>query len=167
MHPRFWIELASSVGYGVLSSVIPVFHAEAFIIAAIGSGVLGILPLTIGLTIGQVIGKQALFLAVRHGKKIPWLQRRREKPDPPEGSWRAKWKSWSERTARLVERPRWGYPLVLLSGTVGLPPIYLVTLFAGATKMNFWGFTLFSTIGFFIRTYVLALMTAGVITGLF
>lgn len=165
MHPRFWIELLSSVGYGVLSSIIPVFHAEAFIVAAAGTGVLGIIPLTVGLTIGQVIGKQVLFLGVRHGKKLPMVEKRTGK-EPPEGSWRARWKRWGEQTAHLVEKPRWGYPLLFLSGCVGVPPIYLVTLFAGATKMNFWGFTAVATLGFFIRTYILAALTMGLITSL-
>ena len=159
---RFWAEVLSSVGYGVLSSVVPIFHTEAFIIASLAAGVLGVLPLTIGLTIGQTIGKQLMFLAVRHGKQLPVVQQRKSKPLDP-NSWRARWKSWSERTAHLVESPRWGYPLLFISGAVGVPPIYLVTLFAGATRMSFVGFSVVAFLGFFVRTLGLALITLGAV----
>ena len=159
---RFWVEMISALGYGVLSSIIPVFHTEAFIIAGAASGVLGLLPMSIGLAIGHVIGKQVMFQAVRQGKKLPKFANRERKEYEP-GTWRARWQKWGDQTARLVESRRWGYPLLLVSAATGILPVYPVVLFAGATKMSFWGFSAAMLVGFFVRCYVLALLTAGVI----
>lgn len=161
-----WVEIFSSIGYGILSSIIPIFHTEAFIVAAAGSKLLGPLELSVGLAVGHTIGKQVMFLAVRKGKKLPWLKDREPKP-VPEDSWRAKWRRWSTKTARLVENPKWGYPILFVSAASGVPPVYPVVLFAGGTRMRFWGFSAVMLVGFFIRCLVLALATMGAFQGLF
>ena len=66
---------------------------------------------------------------------------------------------WNDRAAHIVETPRWGMPLLFFSATTGIPPVYLVVIYAATTKMNFWRFSLWVTLGFFIRCYVLALAT--------
>lgn len=70
--PRFWIELASAFGYGVLASIVPVFNGEAFIVAAQATGVLDPISLGVGLGAGQGVGKAILFQLVRQGKRLPW-----------------------------------------------------------------------------------------------
>lgn len=161
-----WVEVGSSIGYGILSSIVPLFHTEAFIVAAVGAKVLGPIELSIGLAIGHAIGKQIMFLAVRHGKKLPWINQRGEKDVDP-GSWRGRWRRWSTRTAHLVEDPRWGYPILFVSAATGLPPVYATVLFAGATTMNFWGFSIVMLVGFFVRCLALAYGTLGAFQGLF
>ncbi|CAI9410260.1 MULTISPECIES: VTT domain-containing protein [Aestuariimicrobium] len=161
-----WLEVISSIGYGVLSSIVPVFHTEAFIVAAAASNLLGPVELSVGLAIGHTIGKQVMFLAVRHGKKLPWLNRG-EPVQVPAGSWRARWRRWSARTARLVENPRWGMPILFVSSATGAPPVYGVVLVAGTTAMNFWAFSLVMLVGFFVRCIVLALGTMGAFQGIF
>lgn len=159
---RFWAEMLSAFGYGILSSIVPVFHTEAFIIAGVATGVLGLLPMSIGLALGHAVGKQAMFQAVRQGKRLPAFAKREPKVHEP-GSWRARWQSWGQRTAKVVESPRWGYPLLFVSAATGIPPVYPVVLFAGATKMSFWGFSAVMLAGFFVRCYALALITAGAV----
>lgn len=159
---RWWLEVLSAIGYGVLSSIIPIFHTEAFIIASQASKVLDPIPMSIGLAVGSTIGKQLMFLGVRHGRKMRFIKERKLKEVPPD-SWRGRWRRWSEKSARLVEDPKWGFPLLFISSATGLPPVYPVVLVAGATKMNFWWFSLVLTIGFFIRCLALALMTLGVV----
>ena len=163
MDARFWVELLSATGYGALSGVVPIFHVEALILAAIATGILGPVSMSIGLSVGHLFGKQALFLAVRHGRRLPVARDQRRK-EPEEGSWRARWNSWVEHTSRKVEDPKWGYPLLFVSAATGFPPIYAVALFAGSTKINFWGFSAMVLVGFFVRCYVLALATLGVIS---
>lgn len=59
----------------------------------------------------------------------------------------------------MVETPRWGMPLLFFSAITGVPPVYLVVIYAATTKMHFWWFSLWVTVGFFIRCYLLALAT--------
>ena len=125
---RFWLEMLSAIGYGVLSSIVPVFHTEGFIIAGAATGVLGALPMSLGLAVGHSVGKQVMFQGVRQGKKLKWVQRQSEKAPPPEGSWRARWREWGIRTAHVVEDPKWGYPLLLVSAISGTPPVYFLSL---------------------------------------
>lgn len=167
MTARQWLEVASSLGYGILSSIVPIFHTEAFIVAAVGAKLISPLVLSIGLAMGHVIGKQVMFLGVRHGRNISWFNRKKVQKVPPEGSWRAKWQRWSTNTAHLVEQPQWGYPILFISSATGIPPVYPVVLFAGATKMNFWGFSAVLLVGFFIRCWVLALITLGAFSSWF
>ena len=161
-----WIEVFSSIGYGILSSIVPIFHTEAFIVAAVGAKVLSPLELSIGLAVGHTIGKQMMFLAVRHGKKLPWMERQSAK-EVEASSWRGRWRRWSNRTTHLVENPRWGYPILFVSAAAGLPPVYGTALVAGATRMSLWGFSAVMLVGFFIRCLVLAYATVGAFSGIF
>lgn len=160
---RFWLEFASAFGYGAASAVVPILNAEVFIVGALATGLLGPMAIALGMSLGHTAGKLGLLLAIRGGKQLPWLAARRERPVPP-GSWRDRWRRWSLRTARLVEDPRYGLPLVFVSAAIGLPPVYLVCLIAATTSMRWWTFSVVLTIGFFVRCYVLALLTAGALS---
>lgn len=160
---RFWYEMLSAFGFGVLSSVVPIFNSEAFIVAAQASRLLTPLSMAIGLGLGHGVGKQIIFLGVRHGKDLPFIKRQ-VGIEPPLGSRREKWRTWTLSLAHLVETPKWGHPILFMAAVTGVPPVFAVVLLAGATKMNFWLFSLNITVGLFLRCYILALLTAGVIS---
>lgn len=161
----FCWQILSSFGFGVLSSVVPVFNSEAFIVAAQAAHLAGPLAISIGLALGHGVGKQVIFLAIRHGRKLPFASTHLNPRHPPQpGTWRARWRAWAERTAHLVESPQWGIPILFVSSASGIPPIFLVTVFAATTRMNFWSFSLWVTVGFFVRCYALSLATAGIIS---
>ena len=62
------IALVTSIGFGVVSAVVPIVNAEAYVIASQMSAVAGPIPIAIGIAIGQTIGKLLLFFGVREGK---------------------------------------------------------------------------------------------------
>jgi membrane protein YqaA with SNARE-associated domain len=62
---------------------------------------------------------------------------------------------WRER---LERQPTKAAVLVLLSSIVGLPPFYIMTLLAGAMKMNFPLFLTVGTAGRLLRFGVLVLL---------
>ena len=70
--------LAGSLLFGVLSGLIPVVNAEAYLAATAG---VSALPLAIGValavSVGQTIGKLLVFLAARRGRtlRLPWRRR--------------------------------------------------------------------------------------------
>ncbi|MFP5282211.1 MAG: hypothetical protein ACLGIF_02025, partial [Actinomycetes bacterium] len=56
----------------------------------------------------------------------------------------------------LVGTKRWGLPIVFLAAVVGLPPVYAVSLLAGATTMATHWFFLTVLVGRILRFVLLA-----------
>ena len=62
-----WVwQLVLAVGFGIGSAVIPVMNAEAYVLGVGVSGALDPVVAAIGVSVGQTIGKVAMFLAVRY-----------------------------------------------------------------------------------------------------
>jgi membrane protein YqaA with SNARE-associated domain len=103
-----------ALGVGLLSALIPVVNAEVFLLAATAS----VSPLVgvgavVGLAVGQVAGKLCLFTASRRSRQAVTHRRRR----------------------RPAREPRWPATGVLLtSAAVGVPPLAVTTVAAGARR---------------------------------
>lgn len=158
MTTRFWYEILSAFGYGVASSIVPVLNSEIFLVGALATGLVGPVSVSVGLALGHTLGKLVIFLAIRRGSQLRWFTPKEKKPPMP-GSWRERWQRWNARSAYLVEDPRWGTPILLISSISGVPPIYLVTVYAATTRMKVWWFSICVTVGFFLRCLSLALIT--------
>ena len=65
------VALLTSIGFGIVSAIVPIVNAEAYVIASQMSAVIGPIPIAIGIAIGQTIGKLLLFFGVREGKELP------------------------------------------------------------------------------------------------
>jgi membrane protein YqaA with SNARE-associated domain len=143
----------TAAGFGLLSAVVPLANAEAYVLAARASswGTESV----VGITIGQSAGKLILFLAARRGRQLPiWHRRPRvEGPVKPPGRMRR----LSARLLALLGTKRWGLPVVLLAAVVGLPPIYAVAILAGTTSMKAGWFLATVTVGRLARFSLLAL----------
>jgi membrane protein YqaA with SNARE-associated domain len=151
------IALLTSVGFGVVSAVMPVVNAEAYVIGSQVSAVAGPVPIAVGVGIGQVFGKLLLFLGVRRGKEFRFIQRRRERARARAvGPTRAKVRAFLAKLLDLVGQERWGLPIVLLAAIVGIPPLYAVALLAGATTMRALSFALTVLVGRVTRFVLLA-----------
>jgi len=125
-------------GLAVVSAVFPWVNAEIIVLSipAVAPSKTVLLVLVLIATAGQMTGKCILYWAGRNGNKV--LRGRA-------GQALAKWRD------RLESRPTRAIALVLVSSLVGLPPFYLVTLVAGATKMNFLTFLTAGTVGRLVR----------------
>jgi membrane protein YqaA with SNARE-associated domain len=137
-----WAELVAlltSIGFGIVSAIIPIVNAEAYIIASQMSAVAGPIPIAIGIAIGQTIGKLLLFFGVREGKELSVRKQR------PVGPTRARLRAAGEKLLDLVGQERWGLPIVFIAAVIGFPPLYAVALLAGATTMRplWFGLTVF------------------------
>ena len=121
-----WSELMAlltSVGFGVISALVPVINAEAYVIVSQVSAVAGPVPIAVGVGIGQTIGKLMLFLGVRRGKESRFIRHRREDAaDRPVGPARARFRAIVAKLLDLIGQKRWGLPIVLLAAVVGIPP---------------------------------------------
>ena len=156
------VALLTSVGFGVVSAVVPVINAETYVVGSQVTAVAGAVPIAIGVGIGQMVGKLILFLSVRQGKELSFIRHRRaEARKAPVGRTRAQFRAAMERLLVLVGQKRWGVPIVLLAAVVGLPPLYAVALLAGATTMRVVWFAGTVLVGRVIRFVLLALGIGG------
>jgi membrane protein YqaA with SNARE-associated domain len=166
-----WAELLAlltSMGFGVISAVVPVVNAEAYIVTSQMTALAGAVPIAIGVGIGQMVGKLLLFLGVRRGREFAIFRRRRaEGRRRPVGPTRAWLRAFTARLLDLVGQTRWGLPIVLLAAVVGIPPLYAVALLAGATRMPVLGFALTVLVGRVARFVLVATGSVGLHNWLF
>ena len=135
MEWRLLIEFVVAIGYGVLSSVVPIFNAEIYIVASQVGGFTEEVTTAVGCAIGQTIGKVGTVLALRQGRSSRLVRKVRERPRKLAVVFARSCEPWSDRMMGLLGERRWGVPIVLLSACVGLPPLYAVTLAVPATEM--------------------------------
>jgi membrane protein YqaA with SNARE-associated domain len=131
----------------VVSAVLPWVNAEVIVLAlpAVAPSRPALFLLVLIATAGQMTGKLAVYWAGRGGAAIP-----------------------SPRVARAVERwqPRFAASrrsaagLVFLSSAIGIPPFFVVTLLAGALRMELLPFLAAGASGRLVRFGALAVVPA-------
>ena len=173
---RLVTEFFASVGYGLLSSFIPVFNSEVYIVAAQALGLTAEVSAAVGVALGQTIGKTSIVLGLRHGTRLPFLQHRidrlRErtaaKPDQgPPGRIRSVYRRWSARLLALIGHSHWGAAIIFLSGATGLPPVFAVQFLVPATKMPAWLFAVALFLGRCVLFLAVAFGASAIIARLF
>lgn len=139
-----WLVL-SYFGLAVASAVFPWVNAEVIVLSlpAVAPSRAALVLLVLIATAGQMTGKCFLYWAGRKGNKV--LPGRA-------GKVLIKWRD------RLEARPSKAVALVLISSVVGLPPFYLMTLLAGALRMNFLVYLTAGTAGRLVRFGVLVML---------
>ena len=102
------IEFLFSVGYGILSSLVPIFNSEIYIVASQVGGFTEEVTTAVGCAVGQTIGKVGTVLALRRGGRSGLarrLRQRREGPRKPAGRVRTRLRAWSDRLLGLLGKP--------------------------------------------------------------
>ena len=130
------LEFVVSVAYGVLSSLIPIFNSEIYIVASQVGGFAEEATTAVGCAVGLSIGKVGTVLALRRGASFRWVRRMRDRPRKPAGKFRTRLRGWSDRMFGLLGKSRWGVAIVFLSACVYVPPLYAVTLAVADTRMS-------------------------------
>jgi membrane protein YqaA with SNARE-associated domain len=136
-----WLVL-SYFGLAVASAIFPWVNAEVIVLTlpAVAPSRAALVLLVLTATAGQMTGKCFLYWAGRKGNRV--LPGRA-------GKALTRWRE------RLEARPSKAVALVLISSVVGLPPFYLMTLLAGALRMNFLVYLTAGTTGRLVRFGVL------------
>jgi membrane protein YqaA with SNARE-associated domain len=156
-----WLwQLVLAVGFGIGSAVVPVLNAEAYVLGVGVSGALDPVVAAVGVSVGQTIGKVAMFLAVRY--RPGYAAKKDKEPKPVDLSTRRgrliQWnRDISKRLLDALSDRKWGIPVTLLSSLVGIPPLYGVALIAGASRMGVLTFSLSVLAGRLARFLALAL----------
>lgn len=147
----------TSVAFGVVSAIVPVVNAEVYVLVSQVSAVAGVVPVAVGVGIGQTIGKCLLFLGVRRGRQFRFVREHRATArTEPRGRVRQAWHDTLQFLLRLVGTKRWGLPITFLAAVVGVPPLYAVALLAGATTMRLRYFAPIVLVGRTIRFLLVA-----------
>lgn len=153
-----------SFGYGLLSSIVPVFNSEAWI-AATRVGTLGAVSVGLGLGVGQAVGKVILFLAARHGSRWSVIEKMRNRPRRHSTArWRIRLQQWNDSMLALIGDHRWGVPILALSALTGFPPVYPMPVVVAPSQMRTWVFCVVISLGMVIRFLVLTLLMDGIIS---
>jgi membrane protein YqaA with SNARE-associated domain len=136
------LALLAALGTGVLSALVPLVNAEAYgVVAATRSHAWLPVAVVLALAAGQTAGKLVLFESARRGAS-----------------------RFSAKLAKLTTG-RWaglvtGPPVVLASAALGLPPLAVVSLTAGASGQRRSLFAVLCLLGRTARFAVLVLPVA-------
>ena len=118
------IEFVVSVGYGLLSSVVPIFNSEIYIVASQVGG------FTEEVDSGR-LRRWTGHWQGRHRTRTPAgsrsnlvrrLRERRERPRKPAGRVRTKLRAWSDRLLGLLSNPGES-SVAFLSACLAIPPL--------------------------------------------
>jgi membrane protein YqaA with SNARE-associated domain len=135
---------ATTFAVCVVGAIIPVVNTEIYLIAVSAMAPPEyVMPLVIAATVGQMVGKVAMYYAgmgvlrIRSGKIRDRVHALRE---------------------RMESRPWLAKGVLFSSATVGLPPLYAVTLACGALGMGIFSFLVIGSVGRLIHFTVVALL---------
>ena len=132
-----WSLIAGTFLFCIGSAVIPVMHAEAYLItvSALTPPALSV-ALVLAATIGQMIGKVGMYAAGRGALQLPG----------------ERWKRRVEAVhARYEGHTGIGNGLIFLSSATGLPPFYIISIAAGVLRVPLVPFVVFGAAGRCIR----------------
>ncbi|TPG19016.1 hypothetical protein [Pedococcus bigeumensis] len=151
------------LGYGIVSAFIPLLNAEAFVVAAAAGGASAAVWGVAGASLGQTVGKVAIFVMVRKGVHRRFLRERRRRPaQQPTSAWRLRLRDWSARLLLQLDRPWVGGLVVLVSASAGLPPLAVVAVVAGLRRTPLAMFTVAVLLGRAARFAALAWPVAAI-----
>lgn len=131
----------TTLGVAVVSAVIPVLNIELYLLgaAALAPAAMAV-PLVLAATIGQMVGKVVMYFAGTGALKLPGKRLRA---------------ALEGMHATLRNRPRSGGALVFASAAAGVPPFFIVTVAAGAARMNLAAFVVLGFLGRLVRFSVI------------
>ena len=127
-----WELLGLTFGFGVISSSVPVFNMEAYLLViqarAGGHGVGEAFWLALVGSTGQNLGKLVWYYACREAVDIGWVQRRIG--TPKRQAQMARWRG------QVEGRPVASGALNFVSAAIGFPPFFVMAILAGTFRMN-------------------------------
>jgi membrane protein YqaA with SNARE-associated domain len=133
--------LLLTLGFGALSSVIPLFNMETYIVVAYAKSDHAALTMALVGSFGQNLGKLVWYYACRESLDLPWFQRRLQTP---------KRQAQFERWGKIAQgNPLMTGLLTFVSALIGVPPFFAMAMIAGTLRINV---VVFFVTGFLGRT---------------
>lgn len=141
--------LLACFGVALASAFLPFIPIEAYLGAAVGESGTAWWTLALAATVGQMLGKIAIFMLGRQSMQWGWLQRRMARHNVE------KYAVWLTETAE--RRPAAVDGIVFVSATVGVPPFAVISLLAGQVQVGLARFLVTGSAGRCIRFGAVAL----------
>jgi membrane protein YqaA with SNARE-associated domain len=121
--------LLLTLGFGVVSAVIPIFNMEAYVSVVYAStDHYPALGLAFVGSLGQNLGKLVWYFVCRGALDVPWLQRQLSAPRR-----QAQYERWRDF---VQGRPVMSGLLTFVSAAIGFPPFFAMAMVAGTLRMN-------------------------------
>jgi membrane protein YqaA with SNARE-associated domain len=137
-----------TIGVAFVSAWLPVVNIEVYLVGLLATTSVTPWSMSLAAAAGQTGGKVLMFLSARGVLASPWVRRRLQRGA---GGRAQRWTAWV--TARAEG---WvGVAVVLLSAVVGLPPLLLVSVVAGTTRMPVLAFAGSCLVGRWLRFFLL------------
>jgi len=137
-----------TLAFTFAASLFPVLNAEIYLAAVatqISQGQAW--PLAVAAGAGQTLGKVLWYVGAARSVETPWFRRRLEA-----GRFKASFDRWHER---IHGRPWASAGVMLLSATLGFPPLLVMGAVAGALRMRMWVFASTIMVGRTLQSYVI------------
>lgn len=146
------LTIAAAFGYGILSALVPVFNAELYVgLMAAAASTPVAWASTVMLALGTSVGKTIIFEASRHGSSRFGIG----SVDRAEKLARTRLGQWSIRVGEVLvawlQHRHLGPLTVFVSAVIGLPPLFVVAVVAGASRQNVVSFAVMVFLGRLIR----------------
>ncbi|MGL5864916.1 MAG: hypothetical protein ACRCYX_03460 [Dermatophilaceae bacterium] len=150
--------LLGAAVFGFGSALLPILNVEAF--AAVVAGArMPWFALVVAVTTGTTVGKCVVFVAARRGSATldRWQARWHPQREPASlPAWRQRIRRWSQAMLIYLDRPWTAAPVVLVSATIGLPPLAVVSALAGVRRTPLLLFAVTVFLGRLARLTVIA-----------
>lgn len=147
--------IGAAFAFGVGSSILPMFlNAELYVIsmAALISDRSLLLAALGSLVVGTTAGKAVVFYLAQEGtRKLAKAERK-----PPRNVFTAWVRRIGDWMLGLLNRPYLGAVTVFVSSLIGVPPLAVVSIVAGASKQPMWLFLVMVTVGRSIQYLAIA-----------
>jgi membrane protein YqaA with SNARE-associated domain len=125
--------LLLTLGFGVVSAVVPIFNMEAYITVVYArTHSHGALELAFIGSLGQNVGKLVWYYISRGALDLPWLRKRMDTPRRQE-----QYERWRRQVSG---RPFFSGLLTFVSAAAGFPPFFVMAMVAGTLRMNVFVF---------------------------
>ncbi|HEX8391852.1 MAG TPA: VTT domain-containing protein [Longimicrobium sp.] len=133
----------TTFGVAFASAVVPVIPIEIYLLGAAALAPKAFaLPLALAAALGQMAGKVLVYYAGTGAVKLPGRHLQT---------------ALKRANEYIATRPKSGGSVMFLSAFLGFPPFVLMTLVAGAARMNLWLFLIIGLVGRFFRFAVIVL----------
>ncbi|MPZ95670.1 MAG: hypothetical protein GEU96_12355 [Propionibacteriales bacterium] len=138
------IVLLATFGVCIVSALIPLVNAEAYLVAVAASTDNVNLWLVCSVAaVGQMVGKVIWYEAGRRSMDWSWIRKRMARPKR-----QRQLTLWQER---VQGRPFFSAVVVFASAFVGIPPFAVMSVLAGQLKMSFPVFLVTGLVGRALR----------------
>ncbi|AXT85574.1 hypothetical protein C6I20_10470 [Aeromicrobium sp. A1-2] len=151
------LQMLGAFVWGIGSALLPIFiNAEAYV-GVIGATVdsrVEVVLIILSLVIATTIGKAFVFQLARKGsRKIRSAERK-----PPRNGFVALVRRLSDWLLGLLDRPYAGALTAFVSSLIGVPPLAIVTIVAGASRQPQWLFLTMVFVGRMIQFVAIAFL---------